>query len=379
MKYENKHMVLEFVLSLSDGGAETLVKDYALLLDRNRFDVAVVTLFPIEDTANARSLMENSVKIYPIMKQKRFVDRVLKRLFIKQVISNRLLEIVRMTNAEILHIHLALLKYVAPISDDLCGVRLFYTCHSLPEIYLGIRNKKENTAAKLLIKNNGLRMIALHSEMAREINEMMGIDNTFVVHNGINAEQFRHVAESREQVRERIGIPADAFVVGHVGRFDAVKNHPFIVDIFVCIFRQNPNAYLLLVGAGSEKRVSLVRQKIIENQIEDHVMILSHRRDVPQLMKAMDLFLFPSLHEGFGTALIEAQAAGVRCVASDALPECAFVSENALRMPLRVSAQDWCDAAIDKNRKGDKKSDLDEFDIKDIIRRIESIYLGETV
>ncbi len=379
MTYDNRHMVLEFVLSLSDGGAETLVKDYALMLDRDRFDVAVVTLFPIEDTANARLLMENGVSIYPIMKKKRFIDRALKRLFIKQVISKRLLEIVRMTNAEILHIHLALLKYVAPISYNLCGVKLFYTCHSLPEIYLGSGKKKENMAAKLLIKNNKLRMIALHSEMAREINEMLGINDTFVVHNGIDVDRFKHVVESREQIRERIGIPANAFVVGHVGRFDPVKNHSFIIDIFSCIFRQNPNSYLLLVGAGSEKQISFVRQKMTENKIEDHVMILSHRSDVPQLMKTMDLFLFPSLHEGFGTALIEAQAAGIRCVASDVIPECAFVSENAIQMPLSTSAQAWCDAAMDVNRKGTKKSDLAEFNIKDIIRRIESIYLGEAV
>ena len=89
-------------------------------------------------------------------------------------------------------------------------------------------------------------------------------------------------------------------------------------------------AHLLLIGDGQLREA--IQNKIQLLKLSDSVTILSHRDDVPRLMKAMDVFIFPSKVEGFGIVTIEAQAAGLRCLISEAVPSSAYVSELAIPM-----------------------------------------------
>lgn len=121
-------------------------------------------------------------------------------------------------------------------------------------------------------------------------------------------------------VRAELDIPPDAFVVGHVGRFTEQKNHTFIVDIAAEVARREPRMHLLLVGDGPLRPA--IEQKVAQVGLADRVVLAGLRLDVPRLMLgAMDVFLFPSLFEGLGLVLIEAQAAGLYCVSSDVVPE----------------------------------------------------------
>ena len=77
-------------------------------------------------------------------------------------------------------------------------------------------------SAKTLIKKINSRVIALHEEMAVELNHLLGINNTIVIKNGINIDKFRNVKESKQEIRKSLNIPTNAYVVGHVGRFRKV-------------------------------------------------------------------------------------------------------------------------------------------------------------
>jgi glycosyltransferase involved in cell wall biosynthesis len=121
-------------------------------------------------------------------------------------------------------------------------------------------------------------------------------------------------------VRAEFGIPDDALVVGHVGRFAEPKNHRFLVDIYAEVVRREPRAWLLLVGDGPQR--TAIERVVARKGLAERVTFAGLRHDVPRLMSgAMHVFVLPSLYEGLPMVGIEAQAAGLPLVLSDAITE----------------------------------------------------------
>lgn len=151
---------------------------------------------------------------------------------------------------------------------------------------------------------------------------------------------------SRDHVRAELGIPKDAPVVGHVGRFDYSKNHRFFLEVAGTVLKYRPDTHFLLVGDGPLRpEIEVLARRM---GLSRRVHFLGIRTDVPRLMlAAMDLFLFPSLHEGFGVCLLEAQAAGLRCVVSDAIPEEVLRVPDAVEfLPLSAGEDYWSTRVI---------------------------------
>jgi len=155
----------------------------------------------------------------------------------------------------------------------------------------------------------------------------------------------------RAMVRGEFGLPAVAFVVGHVGVFRPQKNHAFLLAVFAEILRQEPAARLLLIGSGpTEAETRALADRL---GISDHVIFAGGRPDVPHLLQGgPDVFLFPSLFEGLPVALVEAQAAGLPCVISDSIsPEADLVSGLITRQALTAPVASWAAAVLDaRNR-----------------------------
>ena len=105
-------------------------------------------------------------------------------------------------------------------------------------------------------------------------------------------------------------------------------------------------------------------------------LILSHRKDVPELLKAMDVFLFPSLYEGLGLSLIEAQASGLRCFVSDRIPREACLTNLVITVKLEEPIEDWCDALLKLNDESACLDRLGEYDIHKTVRELEKLYCG---
>ena len=370
-----QNKITHFIGSIQDGGAETLVKEYSLLIDQSRFDTSIIIIRKNCNTANDRILSESGIKIIPIFKSNYLPIKIIQKLNYWWYIPYRLNKIIRSQNTDILHIHLTLLHYVDKVSKKLKNTKLFYTCHSEPKVLLSGARMYEYKAAKHLITENELRMIALHDDMRQEINEMFGINNTVVIRNGIDFDRFRNISETRDQVRNNLSIPQEAFVIGHVGRFHEVKNHAFLIDVFSEICRQRDDAFLLLVGDGPLR--TSVENKLNSIGLQGKYLILSHRSDIPELMRAMDVFVFPSLYEGLGIALIEAQVSGLRCIASDTIPEEAFKTESAVPMSLDSPASEWCRVILDDSIKGVAHGNIEDYDMNKEIKRLEKLYLGE--
>ncbi len=183
-----------------------------------------------------------------------------------------------------------------------------------------------------------------------------------VLYCGIDLKPFKEFVD-RKLVRDELGIPLDAYVIGHVGRFMPQKNHNLIIDIFHAVLQRIPHAFLLLVGDGPLRNE--IENKINRLGMGARVLLTGSRSDVPRLMKgAMDLFLFPSLYEGLGLAVVEAQACGLPCVISDSIPEETTVIPNLIcRINLENNLFMWSNTI---------KNQLEKFRH---IKKIERIHL----
>lgn len=144
--------------------------------------------------------------------------------------------------------------------------------------------------------------------------------------------------EVRQAVRAELGISDDAYVLGHVGRFRQPKNHAGLLRTAAQLRDRMPDIHVLLVGDGELEDDA--RRQTVELGLVDRVTFAGLRRDVPRMLAAMDMFVFPSLHEGFPLALVEAQAAGLPVVAS-AIP----AAREALAPALRAFVRPAKDAA----------------------------------
>lgn len=387
MFMERKCKVIHYITTLNDGGAETLVKDYSLLLNKDHFNVKVVILWLSGDTANLSILRNNGVEIIVLLNKPRIINKILLKVaslskrvnnyLYTKLIPCKLLSIIQKEKPNIIHCHLEVLQTIRPIADEFKHIRLYYTCHSKPENFLGSIRPAEAESAKALI-NYGLKFIALHQDMAKEINAMYGISNTLVIKNGIDLHKYQAINESKDEIRASIGInKKNAFVIGHIGRFSLVKNHTFLIRTFQYVKQRIPNAILLLIGAGELE--SKIKQMIRENKLDNDVVILSHRSDINRLLKAMDCFVFPSLYEGFGIALIEAQAVGLRCIVSDTINKSTFVSDKIIPMSLSLGCEEWAKEIISPLRKGHALYDIRTYDLKNEIKKLENIYLYENI
>lgn len=165
---------------------------------------------------------------------------------------------------------------------------------------------------------------------------------------GIDVESFDVRCDSAE-VRAELGIPANAFVIGHIGRFEEQKNHSLLVEIIACAARRDPNVWALLVGEGPLREQ--VERKARRLGVDNRIVFAGARADVPRLMLgAMDVFVFPSLFEGLGLALIEAQAAGIPSIVSDKVPPESRIVEPLVEVVSVLDpAEVWAEAISEKN------------------------------
>ncbi|MDN5301102.1 MAG: hypothetical protein PWQ60_616 [Thermoanaerobacteraceae bacterium] len=172
---------------------------------------------------------------------------------------------------------------------------------------------------RILIKNNATYLLGCSKAACESLfGKNCWIDERVrIVPNAIDLSPYENLPD-KTILRKKLHLPINVPIVGHIGRFHPQKNHKFIIEIFSELIKQIPSAHLVLVGDGPLRKdiEDLVKQK----SIEKNVHFLGIRKDIPEILGALDVFLFPSLYEGLGIVLIEAQAAGLPCIVSDVIP-----------------------------------------------------------
>ncbi len=170
-----------------------------------------------------------------------------------------------------------------------------------------------------------------------------GAKTAVLQRNAIDAKAFQFDETARVQKREELGIKENTLVIGHIGRFERQKNHSFVIKIFQCFHTKHPDSTLLLIGSGGDREPA-IRKLVVDMHLEKFVAFLGSRNDIPQLLCAMDLFLFPSLMEGLPLSLLEAQCSGLPCVVSDVVPQEACMTNLITRLSINNKEAKWADA-----------------------------------
>jgi glycosyltransferase involved in cell wall biosynthesis len=156
-----------------------------------------------------------------------------------------------------------------------------------------------------------------------------------------------HFAKPKDTaMRARLGIPDEAFVIGHVGRFHEQKNHGFLLEVMQVAVSICSEVHCLLIGDGSLH--GAVKAEIHRRGLQDHFTFVRDTLAVSDYMiSVMDCFVFPSRYEGLGLVVVEAQAAELPCLISDRVPSEAIVDGSLVRvLTLERSAAEWAEAVL---------------------------------
>lgn len=364
-----KRILMVFTI-MNRGGAETMVMNYYRHIDRNRlqFDFLVHRSEPGVYEEEIRRLGGRIYRLPPIA----LSGLAAYRKAVAQFFDAH-------PEYELVHGHCSELGYW--VYREAAARRLPFIAahaHSSP---LGIdRNSLFRFILKHLMRPYLTHRFTCNELCGRWLFGSRGVQDAIVVRNAIDAEQFRFSRDTRTRVRRELGWEG-RLVVGHVGNFSWPKNHVFLVKVFRELRRLQPDALLALVGTGGENEPSL-HDEAAKPEWEGSIHLLGGRDDVAAVLQGMDVFVFPSHFEGFGIALLEALAAGLPAIASDAVPHEAAVVPGATDfLPLSTPPADWA-AAIARKAGEWKRTDTVEtiraagYDIAHNAARLQALYLN---
>ena len=161
-----------------------------------------------------------------------------------------------------------------------------------------------------------------------------------IIKNGIDTQKFRFNGNVRQKIREQLGI-SNRIVIGHIGRISYQKNQSFLLEVFRQVVKNRPEMVLLLIGDGD---TTMLQRRAAELEIEHSVVFLEATNQVAQLLSAMDVFVFPSIFEGFGIVAIEAQCAGLPTICSSQVPSDVDITPLCQHLMLNDDISVWVSA-----------------------------------
>lgn len=171
-------------------------------------------------------------------------------------------------------------------------------------------------------------------------------DNFIILNNAIDLERYSYVESIRDNKRKQMNLE-NAFVVGNVGKLNKGKNHAYLIDVFVEIKKIKSNAVLVIAGGGP---LQSELEKICEDKgISNCVYFLGMVDDTFEILQVFDVFVFPSIFEGLGMAMIEAQATGLKCFSSDTVPIESNVTGTVEYLSLNDKPEQWAKFILEKH------------------------------
>ncbi len=328
--------VMHVVYGLGNGGVETLLYNY--FSTTNQYNLSIATQeCNVQEVK--RKFEDIGFKIYKVNEKKHIIKYI-----------RTMVKIIKKEKPDIVHSHMTMGNFLPNAIAFFCGVKVRI---SHAHFAYAKKNNIYSTLGKLF---SNVYMACTKDAASYLFGKTSG--KAYILKNAINLEKFIYEDLKRNEIRNKLNIN-DKYVIGNVGRFTKQKNHAFLLEIFSKIHEKNKNTILLLVGDGELEKE--VRNKISELKLDDDVLILSNRSDVNELMMGMDLFLFPTLFEGLGIVLIEAQATGLKCISSENVPNDVKITDRINLINLSEKEK-WIDTVKEnENNVYDRKIDFQNF------------------
>jgi glycosyltransferase involved in cell wall biosynthesis len=320
--------VLHLIETLGSGGAERLLYTNLKNLDARHFQSCVVTLFA-EGTHFREAIRELGVETIALeCRSRRDVVRGIVRLG----------DQIRIRKPDLIHTHLLSANLVGRVAGRFHGIPVISTIHNPDYEPHAFFTGARATRAKQLFARELDRwtarwccshLIAVSKYVQASVARHLRFEPITVIYNPVDLDALEGPHRGREQLLQEIGLPPDAKILLNVGRVSPQKGLIDGIRALPAVLRAFPDAHLLTVGAtGDSGWVKTVLDAAIELGVREHVHLLGSRRDIGDLLRACDLFVFPSMFEGMGIALIEAMAMGCACIATATGPIPEIISDG---------------------------------------------------
>lgn len=372
----NKIKVAVVLHGLGANGIDTLFANLSDVWDYKKFSITyILAVDPDAKQLWDDKVKQNGCKVYHIH------DLDKNRLFVWPISLYRALK--KYGPFDVIHVNMDMLNGInllvarmAKIPVRVCHSHVTNSQHDIKGGKNLVSALYRETMKKMIWINSTVRCGCSENAMEYLYGKKWKQDlNTFIINNGIDFRKFQNEYFNVNKKKKELGLDERHKYLITVGRISAAKNVFFIVDIVNEIKRRNLPYKLIWCGTGDLEEEVL--KKIKENMLEDYVIMLGVRSDIHEVLKCCDLFLLPSLFEGLGIVLIEAQASGLNCIASDNVPIIADVGMCDF-LPVDKGVNIWCDRvevkleAPDNNYANSKK--LKKFDIETMKSELEKIY-----
>ncbi|MFD1040603.1 glycosyltransferase family 1 protein [Virgibacillus byunsanensis] len=297
--------ILHVVVNMNRGGAETLIMNLYRNMDRSKVQFDFLTC---KEGVFDAEILKMGGKLYRIP----YVTEAGHFGF-----NRALTQFLKMhTEYKIIHSHMDKMSGFVLRAARKASVPVRIAHSHNTESEGGIASKTYKWYAGNYITSHATHFYACSNAAAEWLYKNKS-NKAFILKNGIETDKFQFSERTRNSIRSELKLEEDTFVLGNVGRFAQQKNHLFLLDIFADLTKKLPNAYLLLAGDGILRRK--IEEKIKALKLDEKVKLLGVREDMNAVLHAMDLVVFPSLHEGLPVTLIEAQGAGLPCLISDTI------------------------------------------------------------
>lgn len=296
-------VLFQIVPTLRPAGAERVVLHLLQYHDRSKYQPVCICLGEPTGSHYERAVEELGVPLHFLGKKQKATLAMMQRL-------DALFQQYRPT---VVHMHMRGLTYAYPLLlKHRTPVRV-YTVHNLAWYDRGTRLQKLVATLAFRYRIGRVVPVAIAERVRDSIQQVFGYANAPLIPNGIAVDEFLLPAEVRLRWRRKEGIPDEALVMVHVGRFTLQKNHEMLIRAFAKL-RLPASACLLLVGEGELQ--AQTEQLVRELGVADRVRFLGVRADIPELLNASDIFVLPSRWEGNPMSVMEAMAAGLPVVAT---------------------------------------------------------------
>ena len=361
--------ILYFGLGSNRGGIETYLYKIAQKLDFNTFHLNYIDMTGEDNTpCFYKELSLLGCFFYKVTPRKKSVKR--NYFEIKELFANH--------HFDILHYNVNSLSYILPVTQALkhnCSVIVHSRSTNIPN--KRILTKITHELNKQRLAHLNIKRIAVTYDAGKWL---FGDSKYDVYHNGVDTEKYRFSQENRRLIRKQLKCEGKT-VIGNVGAFVPAKNHRFMVNVFEVYSKRNPDAVLWFIGDGASR--SSIELLVEEKGLQNKVLFLGVREDMQELYAGMDLFLFPSIYEGYGNVLLEAECEGVPCLTSDCIPQDACVAENVFSFSLHKTMDEWADmidfalkAQINEKENYHRIMDEKGVSVESEISRLENLYVS---
>jgi len=357
-----KKILIVPLLGLGYEGITSVIYNYSNNLDK-KTDLKLDFITFNETNQEIIDRFEKIGKIYTIHKRNKDTMKYLKEIFL----------ILLRNKYDVIHIHgnSGTMLMETLLAKMVRIKKIIVHCHSTKCNYPTL-NKILTPMMKMIATN----FIACSNDAGKWLYK----ENYLVLNNAIDLNKFKFNKFTREEYRRKLGIK-DEFVIGHIGHFTNVKNHEFLIEVFKEVCKMHSKTKLLLVSDGP--LLETIKNKVYELDLQDSVIFLGRRNDVDKLYQVMDCFVFPSKWEGLGMVLIEAQASGLPCFASKAVPKEANVTGLVKYLSLEETSRTWAIKILETNinlRHMIKDNVIEEirdsgYDIKNNVDVLKKIYM----